>query len=243
MRPKEKFRPARRKKTLNTTIKLVRADFRIFFKKLESKLFVSTSTRTMKYSIFFASVAGIASQNNAFSTVHAFVPLHPTKTVTTRKMLVSDAAPETLQEMTNARFAFWMSFYAAAGVGSIGRELIPIVFGRYQSTNSLSVGEEKRMNNEANSNRSINNNRIDASSGVDLRIWGYPEKIFTHDVEMILKNPLTPTQIAKRYPISTAGRYNYTHMKGDDIPFLGYDSFVKANPNANPVALRAVFDR
>ena len=209
----------------------------------------------MIYSILFAAVAGIISHKNALSVVHAFVSPHSSPSLlparrtaeTRRKMLVSDAAStatmttEALQEMTNARFAFWMCFYGAAGVGSIGRELIPIVFGRYQSTNSLTLGEENYKKEILN--RGVNSNSLDASSDVDLGIWGYPEKIYKHDVEMILKNPLTPTQIAKKYPLSMAGRYNYTHMEGDDIPFLGYDSFVKANPNANPVALRAVFDR
>ena len=36
-------------------------------------------------------------------------------------------------EMGAARGAFALCFYGALGVGSIGRELIPLVFGRYEA--------------------------------------------------------------------------------------------------------------
>lgn len=142
---------------------------------------------------------------------------------------------EAIQEMANARFAFGMCFYGALGVGSIGRELIPIVFGRYQTTNSL----------ESDGSIAVRSGGAVANSDEDLGIWGYPEKIYKKDVEMIMNNKLTPLAIAKKYPIAkdedADERYVYTHLT-EAVPFLGYDGFVKANPRANPVALRAVFD-
>lgn len=155
---------------------------------------------------------------------------------------------EAIQEMTNARFAFGLCFYGAAGIGSIGRELIPVVFGRYQTTSSIETDATTTLARNSNSNKKNKNNNRGAAADVadeDLGIWGYPEKIYRKDVEMILNNPVLPLAIAKKYPISqdadAADRYQYTHMK-DSVPFLGYDGFAKANPRANPVALRAVFD-
>ena len=145
---------------------------------------------------------------------------------------------EAIQEMTNARFAFALCFYGAAGVGSIGRELIPVVFGRYRTTSALESSDGANVAGSSSINRQQNDDE-------DLGIWGYPETIYRRDVETILNNPLTPLAIANKYPIAqdkdADKRYQYTHMK-DAVPFLGYDGFERANPNANPVALRAVFD-
>eukprot|EP00531_Pseudo-nitzschia_arenysensis_P002571 CAMPEP_0116142898 /NCGR_PEP_ID=MMETSP0329-20121206/15155_1 /TAXON_ID=697910 /ORGANISM="Pseudo-nitzschia arenysensis, Strain B593" /LENGTH=311 /DNA_ID=CAMNT_0003638167 /DNA_START=52 /DNA_END=987 /DNA_ORIENTATION=- len=182
----------------------------------------------------------------ASNTASAFVPSKSTSAISSRApsrpiskvSLEAGVVPttaEAIQEMANARFAFGMCFYGALGVGSIGRELIPIVFGRYQDTSSL----------ESDGSVAANNRGAAGKDGEDLGIWGYPEKIYRKDVEMILNNRLTPLAIAKKYPIEqnedADKRYTYTHMT-EVVPFLGYDGFVKANPRANPVALRAVFD-
>ena len=146
---------------------------------------------------------------------------------------------EAIQEMTNARFAFALCFYGAAGVGSIGRQIIPVVFGRYRTTSALESSDGAAVAG------SSSNNLQNDDDDEDLGIWGYPEKIYRKDVVTILNNPLTPLAIANKYPIAqdedADKRYQYTHMK-DAVPFLGYDGFERANPNANPVALRAVFD-
>ena len=175
------------------------------------------------------------------SSVAAFVPSNRRRAVSTshetRSSPLNAMVPtsaEAIQEMANARFAFGMCFYGALGIGSIGRELIPIVFGRYQTTSSL----ESDGSIAIGSTTAVRNDE-------DLGIWGYPETIYRKDVEQILNNPLTPLAIAKKYPIAQDAdadeRYQYTHM-AESVPFLGYDGFVKANPRANPVALRAVFD-
>ena len=174
-------------------------------------------------------------------TALAFVPSKSTGTATQTRLPsqlgvgVVPSTAEAIQEMSNARFAFGMCFYGALGIGSIGRELIPIVFGRYQTTSSL----------ESDGSIAVRSGSAVANSDEDLRIWGYPEKIYKKDVEMILNNKLTPLAIAKKYPIArdedTDPSYEYTHLT-EAVPFLGYEGFVKANPGANPVALRAVFD-
>ncbi len=182
-------------------------------------------------------VVGISSK-----TASAFVPSKSVVSTTTTSReqhsvplnAVVPTSAEAIQEMANARFAFGMCFYGALGIGSIGRELIPIVFGRYQTTSSLESESSMAI-------RSSSPIRDDE----DLGIWGYPETIYRKDVEQILNNPMAPLAIAKKYPIAQDAdadeRYQYTHM-AESVPFLGYDGFVRANPRANPVALRAVFD-
>ncbi len=187
-------------------------------------------------SLCYLLLLGISSES-----VSAFVPSKTTSPVTTNHEKHSTelnafvpTTAEAIQEMANARFAFGMCFYGALGIGSIGRELIPIVFGRYQTTSSL----------ESDGSIALGSN-APTLDDEDLGIWGYPEKIYRKDVESILNNPMKPLAIAKKYPIAQDAdadkRYTYTHM-AESVPFLGYEGFVKANPNANPVALRAVFD-
>ena len=185
-------------------------------------------------------ILGIASDSaSAFlpskSTSAVPVPARVSSSKVTLQAGVVPTTAETIQEMANARFAFGMCFYGALGIGSIGRELIPIVFGRYQTTSSL----------ESDGTMAVGSRGTVQNDDDDLGIWGYPEQIYRKDVEMILNNPLTPLAIAKKYPIEkdedADKRYTYTHMT-ESVPFLGYDGFVKANPRANPVALRAVFD-
>jgi len=146
------------------------------------------------------------------------------------------ATAEAIQEMSSARFTFGLCFYGALGCGSIGRELLPIVFKRYETTSSLESGS---------GTATTTNTNVANTNDEDLGIWGYPEKIYRNDVEKILNNPLKPMDIAKKYPIEqdkyAAERRVYTHM-AKTIPSLGYDGFEKANKGANPIALRAVFD-
>lgn len=139
---------------------------------------------------------------------------------TARDVLVD---PSLVEEMNSARGAFGMCFFGAAGVGSIGRELIPIVFGRYQSNQALPTAAV-------------------SPAGEDTGIRGYPQTIYRDDVEAILNNPITASAMANKFKSDdVAGpRFEYTHMA--KTPFLTYEAFVLANPRANPVALRAVFD-
>lgn len=134
-------------------------------------------------------------------------------------------------EMGAARGAFALCFYGAAGVGSIGRELIPIVFGRYKAN----------LDDSANAGAT-------ASRGgggrplTDLGVNGYPEPIYLEDVQPILANRMSAEAIANKYKAEDVSgpRFEYTHI--ERTPFLTYDAFRLANPGANPIALRAVFD-
>jgi len=69
------------------------------------------------------------------------------------------------------------------------------------------------------------------AGGETLGLVGYPESIYRDDVMMILNNPMKVNQIREKYPI-----------EGTLPAMFQYKSLVKANPDANPLAVRAVFD-
>lgn len=130
-------------------------------------------------------------------------------------------------EMGAARGAFALCFYGAAGIGSIGRELIPIVFGRYQSNQETAKAQTEER---------------DTDKLTEMGIKGYPEPIYLEDVTKILSNKMDARTIANKYKPGdvSAPRFEYTHFKSP--PTLTYEAYKLANPKANPIALRAVFD-
>mmetsp|Transcript_24160 Transcript_24160/g.58374 ORF Transcript_24160/g.58374 Transcript_24160/m.58374 type:complete len:325 (+) Transcript_24160:75-1049(+) len=148
-------------------------------------------------------------------------------------------------EMGAARGAFGLCFYGALGVGSIGRELIPIVFRRYESNNNLSLGSiETEI--AKRSNRQEAKKKKEEEKTDDMGIKGYPEPIYLSDVLPILSNKMDALSIATLFderPESLKNQYQYTHLAEEDrVPFLTFDSYRRANPTADPMALRAVFD-
>jgi len=70
-----------------------------------------------------------------------------------------------------------------------------------------------------------------SSGGEDLGLIGYPEAIYREDVEQIINNPIPMSEIVEKYPVP-----------GRMPNMLQYESFAKVNPDANPLAIRAVFD-
>ena len=97
----------------------------------------STSTTRTDLALAFVPVSLSAGPSGSRAVTATQTNTHHRPSAVSLGVVSVPETAEALQEMTNARFAFWMCFYGAAGVGSIGRELIPIVFGRYQSTSSL----------------------------------------------------------------------------------------------------------
>lgn len=111
-------------------------------------------------------------------------------------------------------------------MGSIGRELIPIVFKRYETNSKLQ-----------------SSNTATTKKKTDLNIKGYAERIYLEDVQSILSNKLDAISIATKYQGDKSEKYEYTHLKTQNIPpFLSFEAYQRANPTSNPVALRAVFD-
>jgi len=154
----------------------------------------------------------------------------PSSSSSTRLHAILELDAAIVQEMTAARFAFGMCFFGAAGVGAVGRELIPLIFGRYQQNKALVVDGENNSGKDEND---------------DLGIWGYPGKIYAKDVQVILNNKLSAEAIAIKYNSNPDGSYYANKQKGrfkNRTPFLKYKDFATANPNANRLAVRVVFD-
>jgi len=108
----------------------------------------------------------------------------------------------------------------------LGRELIPIVFKRYETNSNL------KSSNIATSKKKT-----------DLNIRGYAERIYLEDIQPILSNKLDAISIATKYQDNKPEKYEYTHLKTQNIPpFLTFEAYQRANPTSNPVALRALFD-
>jgi len=133
--------------------------------------------------------------------------------------------PIDIQEMENARFAFWLCFYGAAGAASAGRETIPIRYRRLVFRNSLK-----------GKGPTLGGPKLDLLPYVS----GFPEDLAIRDVEKVARNRLSAFEIVKKFPIEKS-TYAYTHTKNPE-EFLYYEAFALANKDANPLVVRAVFD-
>eukprot|EP00555_Chaetoceros_dichaeta_P012412 CAMPEP_0198269004 /NCGR_PEP_ID=MMETSP1447-20131203/39647_1 /TAXON_ID=420782 /ORGANISM="Chaetoceros dichaeta, Strain CCMP1751" /LENGTH=218 /DNA_ID=CAMNT_0043960353 /DNA_START=314 /DNA_END=970 /DNA_ORIENTATION=- len=114
--------------------------------------------------------------------------------------------------MSNSRITFWLCFFGATGSAAVGRAAIPKTIKSIKLNQSL-AGQGNSL------------------GGEDLGLIGYPETIYREDVEKVLNNPVLIDDIVAKYPIPNR------------MPnMLQYESFAMANPDANPLAIRAVFD-
>jgi len=117
-----------------------------------------------------------------------------------------------ITEMSNSRITFWLCFFGATGSAAVGRAAIPKTIKSIKLNQSL-AGQGNSL------------------GGEDLGLIGYPETIYREDVEKVLNNDVLVDDIVAKYPIPNR------------MPnMLQYESFAMANPDANPLAIRAVFD-
>ena len=65
-------------------------------------------------------------------------------------------------------------------------------------------------------------------------LCGYPQDIAVADIEKVVNNKLLVEQIVEKYPVEG----NFLASKG----YLTFDAFERANADANPAAVRAIFD-
>lgn len=116
-----------------------------------------------------------------------------------------------------ARTAFFIWFFGASGAAGIARSTFPKMFKQtmyIQSLKGLGPTQGGEMLNIS-------------------PLTGYPEDLRLKDVEQILANPLSAAQIVEQHPVDY-----FLSKKG----YLTFEAFKLANPDANPLALRAVFD-
>jgi len=109
-------------------------------------------------------------------------------------------------------------FFGASGGAGIARSSFPRMYNSVRTIQSLKgVGP------------TLGGEKLGLSP-----ICGYPEDLCRADVEKILDNKLSVEQIVKDYPVEG----NFLAAKG----YLTYQAFKEANKDANPLAVRAIFD-
>lgn len=132
-----------------------------------------------------------------------------------RRLAPADISEIIPQDMKTDRIVFWLSTFAATGSAAVGRSVIPITWTKYWETQALGGTGAKSL------------------GGTDMELFGYPEPVYSNDVEKILsdlRNMTIPT-IVSDYPIEN-------QIEG----YLRFESLIKAMPDTNPTAVRAVFD-
>ena len=124
--------------------------------------------------------------------------------------------PDEGMEVARKTVGWWIM--GAAGSGGMARKVFPQMMDEYMELQQLK------------DSRAI-------SSGETIGIGpllGFPGDVLVEDVEEIVNNPLTVEEITQNFPVEG----NFLAAKG----YLTYAAFSKANADANPLAVRAVFD-
>jgi hypothetical protein len=121
-------------------------------------------------------------------------------------------------ESEGARLQFFLWFFGASGGAGIARSAFPRMYKQVSYIQSLK-GSEPTLGGET----------------VGLSpLCGYPEDLSIKDIQQIASNKLNVEQIVKKYPVEG----NFLARKG----YLTFAAFEKANADANPLAVRAIFD-
>jgi len=128
---------------------------------------------------------------------------------------------EIAAEVSVARSQFFLWFIGSLGGVGVGISSIPRLWGATQYINSLKGSP------------SLGGDNLGLST-LALFLTRYPEDLSIKDLEKIVNNRMTVTQITEKFRIEG----NFLSMKG----YLTFSAFEQANSEANPLAVRAVFD-
>jgi hypothetical protein len=167
-------------------------------------------------------------------TVVAFTPpqqmqMHVTETLTRNRNRSHSATTTTAMKLgggggliaetsESARSIFYIWFFGASGGAGLAVGSFPRMYRSFQQTRSLQ-GQGPTLGGEM--------------LGLSP-LLGYPSDVSIADVSSIVSNPLSVEQIVEKYPIAN----NFLSAGG----YLTYAAFCAANSEANPLAVRAVFD-
>lgn len=123
--------------------------------------------------------------------------------------------PATIDE---ARTAFFFWLFGASGGAGIARSAFPRMYNNVREVNALQgVGPTK------------------LGEPLELSpLCGYPRPIYKADVEQIVNKKQTVEDIVRKFPVEG----NFLSARG----YLTFQAFQMANKDANPLALRVVFD-
>lgn len=125
---------------------------------------------------------------------------------------------ELSEVVLSARSEFFLWFFGASGSAGIARGQFPKMYNQVQKIQSLR-GQGSTLGGET----------IGLSP-----LCGYPEDIACADVEQVVNNPQTISDIISKYPNDGS----FLAKKG----YLTFMAFEAANTKANPLAVRAIFD-
>jgi len=112
---------------------------------------------------------------------------------------------------------FW--FFGASGAAGIARSAFPKMFNKYSTLQKL---------------KDVGPTKGGEMLGINTLACGFPQDVSRADVQQVLNNPLSVDEIVKKFPVPEV----YLASKG----YLTADAFTQANADANPLAVRAVFD-
>ena len=150
-----------------------------------------------------------------FQTVSSFV------VVSEPKIRPSNTAlhvwfPNEGMEVARGTFGWWIM--GAAGSGGAARTAFPKLYNDYVEIQQL---------------KGIGPTLGGPTIGLNP-LLGYPEDVCLKDFEKVVNNPLSVDEITAKFPVEG----NFLAAKG----YLTLEAFQKANADANPLAVRVVFD-
>ena len=136
--------------------------------------------------------------------------------ITTSSPSQLNISPE-FMTVDSARRLFFLWFFGGSGGGGIAIGQFPKMYEKFQDLQSLK-GQGPTTGGE----------RIGLSP-----LCAYPEDLCVGDVQKILSNKMSVEKMVEKGP-----KDSFWAERG----YLRYESFVAANKNCNPLALRAIFD-
>ena len=147
-------------------------------------------------------------------TINGFAPKIADSTKTCTQLNVW--FPDEGMDVARKTFGWWIM--GAAGSGGAARSAFPQIYKEYMELQQLK-GQGPTLGGP--------------TIGIGP-LLGFPEDVCVKDIEQIVNNPLTVEQITQQFPVEN----NFLADKG----YLTYSAFKRANADANPLAVRAVFD-
>lgn len=158
----------------------------------------------------------VVSPNNAL--IHHETQRH--RTLATKRIVPSTARHAVvIDEASAARTAFFFWFVGASGGAGIARGAFPRMYRSARAIQELK-GQGPTLGGP--------------KLGIRPFLVGYPEDICVADLRKVVNNKLSVEQIVKKYPIED----NFLSKAG----YLTFQAFQQANADANPLAVRAIFD-
>jgi hypothetical protein len=159
-----------------------------------------------------------------FSRALAFAPSGIVLALSSTTRLQLDAS-ELGAEQLQARTNFFIWLFGASGAAGVARSAFPRMYNNIREIQSYRTIPGRTIDKN-------NNNNVE-TVGISP-LCGYPRDLAVTELKAILNNRLNIEQIVAKYPVED----NFWAQKG----YITYSAFRRANAQADPLAVRAVFD-